>query len=318
VPSRRSEARAERNSGGAQRDRRFGLLRWPLPGSPWTRRSTCRTLVGRWVANLESMSLTQWVDLVGDSICVPFRAERRRELGDCVRVRPWGNVPPVATIAGAATLLATPGSAEWRCGADANPARFPFWGPAWIRVSPDGKLFVDGVSGNAAPTGGGQPYVAVFAAGASGNAVPLSRIAGPRTDLVKNDDNGIAVDFASGLIYVADFVKNPILVFGVSDSGNVAPRAILVGNATGLRVPAFISPLRSRIVGRLCAGQGRGSGALSSPPSHFPAVALRRSPPGAASTRTSRVPEVDATRSEATATRRVPGGAEAIMGGSDR
>jgi hypothetical protein len=113
--------------------------------------------------------------------------------------------------------------------------------PRGFVLAPNGRLLVEGVSGNAAPTGGGQPYVATFAAGAHGDAAPISRIAGSRTELVRSDDNGLAVDFGAALMYVADDVHDRILVFGVRDSGNVAPRAVLRGRHTALSEPGFLS-----------------------------------------------------------------------------
>ncbi len=112
--------------------------------------------------------------------------------------------------------------------------------PRGFDLAPNGQVIVQGVSGKGAPTGRGQPYVATFAAGAHGNATPVSRIAGSRTRLVRGDDNGLAVDFRAGLAYISDTAHNRVLVFGLHDSGNVAPRAVLEGRHTGLSTPAFL------------------------------------------------------------------------------
>jgi hypothetical protein len=127
---------------------------------------------------------------------------------------PNGNISPIRTLTG------------------------PYIGyPRGFFVASDGRIFVQGVGGN----GKGKPYVANFAAGAEGNVTPVSIISGSKTKLISSADNGLAVDLNAGLMYISDSNHKRVLAFGVTDSGNVPPRAILKGSKTGLNKPVFLS-----------------------------------------------------------------------------
>ena len=82
----------------------------------------------------------------------------------------------------------------------------------------------------------GANSITVFAAGATGDAVPTAVIAGSDTRL----DSPVAVTLdASGNIYVANFdITVPsITVYAPGASGNAVPKAVITGSATGLCDP---------------------------------------------------------------------------------
>src|SRR6266705_3129165 len=81
--------------------------------------------------------------------------------------------------------------------------------------------------------------IAVYAAGASGNAAPTATIAGANTGL--NAPFGIALD-AAGNVYVANHDPNQvnsgrITVYAAGASGNATPTATIAGDNTGLANP---------------------------------------------------------------------------------
>src|SRR6266480_1184610 len=82
----------------------------------------------------------------------------------------------------------------------------------------------------------GANSITVFAAGATGDAIPAAVIAGSDTRL----DSTVAVTLdAAGNIYVANFdIAVPsITVYAPGASGNAVPTAVIVGSATGLCDP---------------------------------------------------------------------------------
>src|SRR6266480_554637 len=82
----------------------------------------------------------------------------------------------------------------------------------------------------------GANSITVFAAGATGDAIPTAVIAGSDTRL----DSPVAVTLdASGNIYVANFdITVPsITVYAPGASGNAVPKAVIAGAATGLCDP---------------------------------------------------------------------------------
>ena len=86
------------------------------------------------------------------------------------------------------------------------------------------------------------PGVVVFAAGASGDVIPIRTIAGDNTAL--SNAAGIARD-AAGNLYVANPPLNPvgggsITVYAPEASGNAAPVRTITGDSTGLYDPVGI------------------------------------------------------------------------------
>ena len=124
-----------------------------------------------------------------------------------------GNATPTATIFGKSTGLN---------------------GPCRLARDKAGNLYV---SNFPAFTGTGGT-ITVYAAGATGNATPMSTIAGGNTGL--NVPCGLAVD-ASGRLYVANDNGNSITVYPVGANGNVAPIMTIVGDSTGLSRPHDIA-----------------------------------------------------------------------------
>lgn len=83
------------------------------------------------------------------------------------------------------------------------------------------------------------PSITVYAKNASGDAAPVRAIEGARTGL--NWPTGIAVEPASGDIYVTNDTTNAVLVFAADAAGNVAPKRILQGQRTGLKNPTGLA-----------------------------------------------------------------------------
>src|SRR5438552_3172822 len=90
-----------------------------------------------------------------------------------------------------------------------------------------GKLYVANEFGNS---------ITVYAAGASGNAMPTATIAGGNTGL--SFPQGIALD-GTGKIYVT--TGNSIRVYAAGASGNAPPTATIAGGNTGLSFPVGIA-----------------------------------------------------------------------------
>lgn len=81
--------------------------------------------------------------------------------------------------------------------------------------------------------------ISEFAAGATGNVVPIRTIAGSNTGLTIGDgfNCALAVSKNTGSIFVSNPTSNAILVFAATASGNVAPIQTIVGSATQLSNP---------------------------------------------------------------------------------
>src|SRR5438552_1464632 len=175
-----------------------------------------------------------------------------------------GNATPTATIAGGNTGLSFPfGIAVGGAGKIyvANSA-------SSAGGSNSITVYAAGATGNATPTatiaggntgldfptgialdGAGNIYVAndvannvgsitVYAAGASGNAMPTATIAGGNTGL--SFPQGIALD-GTGKIYVT--TGNSIRVYASGASGNAPPTSTIAGGNTGLSFPVGIVPV---------------------------------------------------------------------------
>ncbi|HYL56998.1 MAG TPA: NHL repeat-containing protein [Gemmatimonadales bacterium] len=136
-----------------------------------------------------------------------------------------GNATPIATIEGTNTGL---------------------YFPAGIALDATGRLYVANPVGPLLPSCG-PGSIAVFAAGANGNATPIATIEGSNTGL--NTPAGIALD-AAGRLYVANpgfggcgsiSPSNTITVYTPGATGNVAPTGRIAGSNTGLNFPTSIT-----------------------------------------------------------------------------
>ena len=103
------------------------------------------------------------------------------------------------------------------------------YGPAGIALDTAGRLYVANCC----------DQILIFAPGATGNAVPLSAIAGTNTGLAY--PTGIAFD-PKGNLYVSNHVAGPsITAYAAGASGNSAPIATIAGANTGLAAPTGIA-----------------------------------------------------------------------------
>jgi hypothetical protein len=136
-----------------------------------------------------------------------------------------GNATPIATIQGTNTGL---------------------YYPAGIALDATGRLYVANPVGPLLPSCG-PGSIAVYAAGANGNATPIATIEGSNTGL--NTPAGIALD-AAGRLYVASpgfggcgstSRSNTVTVYTPGATGNVAPTGRIAGSNTGLNLPTSIT-----------------------------------------------------------------------------
>lgn len=116
-----------------------------------------------------------------------------------------GNVTPIQTISGSATLLSD---------------------ILGIAVDGAGNIYVS----NGAANGSGAESVDVFAANANGNVAPLRTISGALTGI--DHPYGVAVD-PTGNLYVVNNVGETVTVFAPGANGNVAPIQTIGGSHTG-------------------------------------------------------------------------------------
>jgi 6-phosphogluconolactonase (cycloisomerase 2 family) len=107
-----------------------------------------------------------------------------------------------------------------------------------------------------------QGAVAVFSAGASGDATPLQYIAGGHTTLQTPSD--VAVD-SSGDLYVADYHNESVSVFASGATGNVAPIRTITGAQTGLASPfgVAIDPVNGNLYVTNREGGSSSSGSIT-------------------------------------------------------
>ena len=82
------------------------------------------------------------------------------------------------------------------------------------------------------------PSISVYPLDANGDVSPLRVIQGPKTQL--NWPGTMALDPATGSLYVANDIGNSVLVFRETDGGDVSPARIIKGNATGLSSPVGV------------------------------------------------------------------------------
>lgn len=138
-----------------------------------------------------------------------------------------GNVPPIAVIGGPSTGLENPNA---------------------IALDGSGKIYVL-VNNTKYPKGSIAVYPPLGNSNGILNEAPIAVIAGAKTLL--KIPNGIALD-AKGNLYVANALGGPVVrhepadrgritVYAPGSNGNVAPIAIISGEATGLAFPSAIT-----------------------------------------------------------------------------
>lgn len=125
----------------------------------------------------------------------------------------WGNVSPVRTISGPATLLARPN---------------------YVVMDSDGYLYV----ASWGEPGATSFWVTVYAPGASGDVTPVRTIVGPSTQL--HQPFGLALD-AEGYLYVANDQVHRITVYAPGANGNAIPTRVIAGESTGLDRPEGVA-----------------------------------------------------------------------------
>jgi hypothetical protein len=138
----------------------------------------------------------------------------------------------VVPVALGGAVLTLPGGAD----GGAPPLRV-LQGAATGLVQPD-TLYVD-VAHDEMIVDSGDDSVLVFARTASGNAAPIRKLGGPKTQI--RNIYGMSVDSVHNLIVIANRVDlggrestDGILIFNRTDSGDVAPRAVIAGPRTGI------------------------------------------------------------------------------------
>ena len=144
-----------------------------------------------------------------------------RSQGESVRVFPAGsdgNVRPNAIISGPHTGLTAPNSV-------ALDSKGDIYVTDYRGETRDGKTIVYR-----------KGSIIVYRPGSSGDAAPMATIAGPKTRIDR--PGKIALD-SNDRIYVANTTVGPnetesIAVFDPGSNGDVAPRAIIGGDSTGL------------------------------------------------------------------------------------
>jgi hypothetical protein len=138
----------------------------------------------------------------------------------------------VVPVALGGAVLTLPGGAD----GGAPPLRV-LQGPATGLVQPD-TLYVD-VAHDEMIVDSGDDSVLVFPRTAIGNTAPIRKLGGPKTQI--RNIYGMSVDSVHNVIVVANRVdlggresSDGILIFNRTDSGDVAPRAVIAGPRTGI------------------------------------------------------------------------------------
>jgi hypothetical protein len=138
----------------------------------------------------------------------------------------------VVPVALGGAVLTLPGGAD----GGAPPLRV-LQGPATGLVQPD-TLYVD-VAHDEMIVDSGDDSVLVFPRTASGNVAPIRKLGGPKTQI--RNIYGMSVDSVHNVIVVANRVdmggrqsSDGILIFNRTDSGDVAPHAVIAGPRTGI------------------------------------------------------------------------------------
>lgn len=122
-----------------------------------------------------------------------------------------GNASPIATVSGVNTGLNL---------------------PSQVVVDTQGRFSTINTFTN------GSSSITTFAAGASGDVVPIATILGNNAGLSGAD--AITLD-VGGRLYVTNASANSITIYAAGASGNVAPIITLVGGNTGLNIPGAMT-----------------------------------------------------------------------------
>ncbi len=176
-----------------------------------------------------------------------------------------GNATPIRTISGSNTGLGCPAGlgldaagelyvanpcggsiTVFAAGADGNatPTRTIIGsntglnGASGIALDEAGHLYVTNAGGYLANAGS----VKVYAAGASGNAIPIRTIAGCHTAIgYPWGPRGVALDAAGNLYVAAHIPAFGITVYAATASGSATPTRTITGCSTGLNGPFGIA-----------------------------------------------------------------------------
>ena len=145
----------------------------------------------------------------------------------------------VVPVALGGAVLTLPGGAN-----GGDPPIRVLQGPKTGMVQPD-TLYVD-VAHDEMIVDSGDDSVLVFPRTAAGDVAPIRKIGGPRTQI--RNIYGMSVDAVHNLIVVGNRVDtggrestDGILIFNRTDNGDVPPRGVIKGPASGLVWPAGVA-----------------------------------------------------------------------------
>jgi hypothetical protein len=138
----------------------------------------------------------------------------------------------VVPVALGGAVLTLPGGAN-----GGEPPLRVLQGPKTGLVQPD-TLYVD-VAHDEMMVDSGDDSVLVFSRMANGDVEPIRKLGGPKTKI--RNIYGITVDSVHNLIIIGNRVdlggresEDGILIFNRTDTGDVAPRAVIAGPRTGI------------------------------------------------------------------------------------
>ncbi|HEX2453231.1 MAG TPA: hypothetical protein VHI99_05995 [Vicinamibacterales bacterium] len=138
----------------------------------------------------------------------------------------------VVPVALGGAVLTLPGGAN-----GGEPPLRVLQGPKTRLVQPD-TLYVD-VAHDELMVDSGDDSVLVFSRMANGDVEPIRKLGGPKTKI--RNIYGITVDSVHNLIIIGNRVdlggresEDGILIFNRTDTGDVAPRAVIAGPRTGI------------------------------------------------------------------------------------
>jgi len=138
----------------------------------------------------------------------------------------------VVPVALGGAVLTLPGGAN-----GGEPPLRVLQGPKTGLVQPD-TLYVD-VAHDEMMVDSGDDSVLVFSRTANGDVAPIRKLGGPKTKI--RNIYGITVDSVHNLIIIGNRVdlggresEDGILIFNRTDTGDVAPRAVIAGPRTGI------------------------------------------------------------------------------------
>jgi hypothetical protein len=200
------------------------------------------------------------IDPVNGDIYVANTAGGSSEYGTITVYAPgnYGNVAPIATIAGYSTGLSSPeglvldasgniyvpnGNATitvYAAGSNGDVAPTATIGGSYTKLSSPYQVALDSSNNIYVANYQGSTGINVleFAAGSNGNLAPIKTIAGTKTKLDGTD--GIALD-GSGNEYGANYTSNSITVYKAGSNGNRKPIRFIEGSKTELDGPEGIT-----------------------------------------------------------------------------